>query len=222
MKKLVIFDCDGVLVDSEIIASRLVAEILTNLGHPFTAEDCNRRFTGVDDKTMRRILLDEYKVDITKHLSEEDLIKVLENDLTSLMIPVLQTLKNQHINRCVASNSQRERVIRSLELTNQFQFFTSASVFTVEQVKQGKPAPDLFLLAAEKMGYQPVDCLVIEDSLAGIRAALDANMDVIAFLGGGHAGFDWYKERIQAHHIPIAHNVQEVSQMIEKYLRKTA
>lgn len=222
MKKLIIFDCDGVLVDSEIIAERLGAETLTNLGYPHTTEECIRRFTGFDEKTVQKILFDEYGVDIFVHLTEEILAQAFKKELTSLMEPLLQTLKKLNIHRCVASNSRKSHVTRVLELTDQIQFFDHENIFTSSQVEKGKPAPDLFLFAADRMGYAPEDCLIIEDSMAGIQAARAAGMDVIAFLGGGHAGYDWYKERIQTHSVPIAHSTTEIMTMIDEHFRKSA
>lgn len=93
---------------------------------------------------------------------------------------------------CVASGSPRDRVSLCLDVANMRTAFSDGSIFTRELVSRGKPAPDLFLYAAEKMGYPPSSCLVVEDSSAGIEAALAANMEVIGFLGGGHARADWY------------------------------
>src|SRR4029079_16546138 len=105
-----------------------------------------------------------------------------------------------------------------LNKTNQHSYFKSEHVFTSSQVKKAKPAPDLFLFAAEQMGYDPKDCIVIEDSVAGIQAARAAGMSVIGFLGGTHAKFDWYKERIQSRKLPTANNHQELISIIQTFL----
>lgn len=135
------------------------------------------------------------------------------------MLPVLHAVSEHNIERCVASNSLKKRIIRALELTKQIQFFKKEHIFTSAQVQRSKPAPDLFLFAADQMGYAPKDCLVIEDSVAGIQAACEAGIDAIAFLGGGHAGFEWYKERIKIHNVPIAHNAAEIWTLIKGYMK---
>jgi len=91
-------------------------------------------------------------------------------------------------------------------------------VCTSAQVKNGKPAPDLFLFAANQMGYDPKDCIVIEDSVAGIKAAHAAKMHVIGFLGGSHAKFAWYKEWIQYQKVPLVHNSLELIAMIRELI----
>ncbi len=222
VKKLIIFDCDGVLVDSEIIANRIDAEILTQLGYPLTTEECIQRFTGINNQSVKKIIFEDSGLELSENFSESAILQAFENELTPLMMPVLQAVTEANIDRCVGSSSLRKRIIRSLELTNQIQFFKEEHIFTSAQVQKGKPAPDLFLFAASQMGYEPKDCLVIEDSVVGIQAACEADMDVIAFLGGGHAGFEWYKERIQQHNVPIAHNTAEVWTMINRHMKKTA
>lgn len=220
MKKLIIFDCDGVLVDSEIIANRVDAEILTHLGYPLTAEDCIKRFTGMNDQSVKQSIFEESGLDLPEDFSEKARLQAFENELTPLMLPVLQAISKHKMERCVASNSLRKRVIRSLELTEQIQFFNQEHIFTAAQVQKGKPAPDLFLYAATQMGYAPKDCLVIEDSIAGIQAAQAADMDVIAFLGGGHTRFEWYKNRINVHNVPIAHNTKEIWELMNEKIKK--
>lgn len=219
MKKLIIFDCDGVLVDSEIIANRIDAELLTQHGYPLTTEECIKRFTGMNDQSVKQMILEESGLEISENFSEGAILQAFENELTPLMLPVLHAVSEHNIERCVASNSLKKRVIHALELTEQIQFFKQEHVFTSAQVKRGKPAPDLFLFAADQMGYAPKDCLIIEDSVAGIQAAREAGIDAIAFLGGGHAGFEWYKERIKIHNVPIAHDSVEVWTMIKEYMK---
>jgi beta-phosphoglucomutase-like phosphatase (HAD superfamily) len=126
------------------------------------------------------------------------------------------------INRCVASGSRRERVIRSLEITHQMKYFDEKTIFTAQQVERGKPAPDLFLFAAKQMGVSPQDCLVIEDSCAGIEAAQQAGMSVIGFLGGEHAKFEWYQEPIKVFGIPIAHTADELWALLKDEIQLAA
>lgn len=221
MNKLVIFDCDGVLVDSEMIANRIDAEALTSFGYQITTEESIRRFTGLNAKAVHQIILNESGKDIPlDYLDSQQpiVLKAFETELLPLITPVLEFIKEMKISRCVASSSPRNRVIRCLELTEQFLFFNDRSVFTSQQVAKGKPAPDLFLFAASQMGCSPENCIVIEDSFVGIEAAISAGMEVICFLGGSHANFDWYRERIADYHVPIAKNCNELLSVLKHLL----
>lgn len=213
MKKLIIFDCDGVLVDSEIIASRVDSQILTNIGFLISPEECIKKFTGMNQKTIREIITAESGIILPKNFSEISglaIINAIERELQPLMLSILQHPLVHVLTKCVASSSPRERVLKSLKITRQNHYFKDAHIFTSAQVKNGKPAPDLFLFAADQMGYRPKDCLVIEDSVAGIQAARAASMDVIAFLGGLHAKFDWYRERIKNLDVLITYDQYEL------------
>lgn len=221
MNKLVIFDCDGVLVDSEIISNRIDAEALTSFGYPITAEESIRRFTGLNAKAVRQIILTETGIDIPlDYLTSQQpiVLKAFEKELNSLIKPVLEKINEMKVSRCVASSSPRNRVIRCLELTEQFIYFNDQSIFTSQQVSNGKPAPDLFLFAANQMGFKPEDCIVIEDSSAGIEAAISAGMHVVGFLGGGHAHHQWYQEKIDAYDVPITKNHHELLQILKELL----
>lgn len=223
MKKLIIFDCDGVLVDSEIVANRVYAGIITQFGYPLTAEDSIRRFTGIDCKSANDIIAKEAGISLPDNLSElmdQAILQALEEELAPLMLPVLTHDLFKNANKCVASNSPRNQVLRSLIVTKQDTHFKNEHVFSAKQVQKPKPAPDLFLFAAKQLGYHPSDCLVIEDSLTGIQAARAAGMSVIGFLGGEHAGFDWYQERIRKQGIPVAGDHQELIAIIQTFLNK--
>lgn len=223
MKKLLIFDCDGVLVDSEIIANRVFAQILTHHGYPLTAEDSIKRFTGIDCKTTQEIIAQESQLSFPDNLSQladQAILEALEKDLAPLMLPTLNHPLLKNVDKCVASNSPRNQVLRSLILTNQDSHFKNHHVFSAEQVSKPKPAPDLFLYAAEQVGYHPKDCLVIEDSPTGIQAAHSAGINVIGFLGGGHTQFNWYRDRIHTQHqnVPIAHNHEELISLLKTFI----
>lgn len=216
MEKLFIFDCDGVLVDSELIGSRIYAHALTNYGYSLSAEECLRRFTGMSDKTAQEIIFSESGIQIPESLSQmiqEITVEAFEKELQPIIYDFIKTVAQENFQICVASSSPKHRVIRSLELTDQYQFFSPDKIFTSQQVNNGKPAPDLFLLAAEVMGYQPKDCIVIEDSVAGIKAAIAAKMNPIGFLGGSHAKFDWYQSTIRNFDIPIACNTSDLLEL---------
>lgn len=184
---LVIFDCDGVLVDSEMIASRVLAAAVTELGHPLTPEDCRARFTGKSIASVIAELSGDVRLpgDFAETLRERDRA-AFEADLKAVdgVADVLGAIDTP---LCVASSGRLEKIRHSLTLTGLIGRFGS-HLFSAEQVAHGKPAPDLFLFAAREMGAAPADCVVIEDSIAGIRAARAAGMRVLGFAGAGHCG----------------------------------
>lgn len=216
--KMIIFDCDGVLVDSEIIANRIDAEMLSELGYPISTEESIKKFTGMNAATVRDIILQESGISLPEDLSDltqKRILNAFENELQPLMYEVLEHCS--YILKCVASSSTRERVLKSLELTKQDHFFTQESIFTSSQVKRGKPFPDLFLFAAQQMGISHKKCLVVEDSMAGIKAAQSAGIAVVGFLGGSHASFEWYQHNIQSLGVPIALNADDLIDMLTHF-----
>jgi len=212
-KKLIIFDCDGVLVDSEYIASRIFSEVLTSYGYHISLEETIKKFTGVDENDARKLVFDHSNIEMPINYWKDQQLKLdhaYEQELTSLMEPVLKTLDILKLQKCVASNSPRHHVKNCLKISSQLKFFTEESIFTSSQVKKPKPAPDLFLFAAKEMGFNPEDCIVIEDSPTGTKAAIDAGMDVMIFLGGRHARFDWYKDNIETYDKPMFSSCEEL------------
>lgn len=213
MKKFIIFDCDGVLVDSEILANKIGAQILEKSGYYVSVEECIKLFTGLNDQSERALLAKNYNINLPDNFfieRQQAIIKSFETELTPLMKSVLNVLRSKKVDFAVASSSPRTRVIQSLKLTGQLDFFHENSIFTSEQVTNGKPAPDLFLFAANQMGYAPDDCIVIEDSPAGIEAAQSANMLVMGFLGGGHTQYDWYQHRISHYGVPMFNHANDL------------
>lgn len=220
-EKLIIFDCDGVLVDSEIIANRIDAEVLTEYGYALSTEESIKKFTGMNSKTVREYIFQETGLvipDAHSDITQMCVLKAFEEELESLMGDVLSHSAVAKFKKCIASSSSRERVIKSLELTDLDGFFSKNCIFSSSQVKKGKPFPDLFLFAAQKMQVSPENCLVIEDSIAGIKAAQSAGMAVIAFLGGRHADFDWYQDNIKALNVPIALTCGEILSHLESFV----
>lgn len=224
-QKLIIFDCDGVLVDSEYIASRVFAEALSSYGYQISVEESIQKFTGVSDVEARQIVLKESTVVIPENywaLQESKLHQAYEIELTALMQPVLEILNLLNIPRCVASNSQKSHVLDCLKYTQQIDYFAEKSIFSAKQVNKPKPAPDLFLFAADQMGFSPEDCIVVEDSLVGTQAALSAGMEVLVFLGGRHAQFDWYKSKFENYDISTFLSCQELLEALHKKLQLQA
>lgn len=222
MSKLIIFDCDGVLVDSEIIASQIESQMLIKLGYPISVEEHIKKFTGMNIPTYKKsikalgVVCSDEEIDAT----QEAVKNALKTQLQPLMLTVLEDLIFNDLQKCVASNSEPDRVRQVLKTTHQDRFFDDKCIFTSSQVKQGKPAPDLFLFAAKQMGYDPKDCLVIEDSIVGIQAAKSAHMSVIAFLAASHTQFDWYRERIQKQEVPIVYSQEGVLSAIKNFIKK--
>lgn len=185
---LVIFDCDGVLVDSEPISIAVLLDMIAQNGTVLTEDEAYEMFLGRSMATICGILHEDYGFDA----SEADLA-VMRRNLYARFREELQPIDDiaktlGALNRrfCVASSSQPERIRLSLQLTGLLEFF-EPHIFSATMVKRGKPAPDLFLYAAQSMNAQPGDCAVIEDSPAGIEAAKAAGMQVLAFTGGTHS-----------------------------------
>ncbi|MEU4898769.1 HAD family hydrolase [Streptomyces sp. NPDC044780] len=183
---LVIFDNDGVLVDSEPISNRLLAAYLTELGHPTSYEDSIRDYMGsalhrvhdlVLERSGRRLPPD---FDTTFHRRVFDAFR-RELKPVAGVAEVLEKLRADGIPYCVASSGSHDRIRVALRTTGLYDLFGEDRIFSSEDVGRGKPAPDLFLHAAERMGVAPRRCAVVEDSPLGVQAALAAGMDVYGY-----------------------------------------
>lgn len=187
--ELVIFDCDGVLVDSEVIVIEIEAELLCAAGFPVTADEIADRFVGLSYPDMMAMLEADHGRPVPDELSatiQTDALAAFP-DLLRAVAGMPEALAELAMPRCVASSSDLDRVRLSLELTGLTPHFDPDHVFSAQMVDRGKPAPDLFLHAAERLGVDPTRCLVIEDSPHGVTAAIDAGMAVVGFVGGQHA-----------------------------------
>lgn len=186
---LVIFDCDGVLVDSETISLEVMLGLLAEAGCPLTPEEGYRHFLGKSLGSVRDWLARERGVSLTDPLLAEmrhRLLTRFEAELQPVK-GVAEAVRALDLPVCVASSSQPDRIRLSLGVTGLLPLF-EPHIFSATMVTNGKPAPDLFLLAARRMGADPAACLVVEDSPAGLQAAHAAGMRAIAFTGGSHAG----------------------------------
>jgi HAD superfamily hydrolase (TIGR01509 family) len=185
--KLLIFDCDGVLVDSEPLANEILAEMLTALGRPMTAAESMRTQIGKSLKDIlaeTRVITGRDAPDDVGAAMNEKLFARFRTELRA-MDGVARALDALRQPRCLASSSQPQRIDLALEATGLSGYF--ARRFSAVEVPRGKPAPDLFLHAAREMRAAPADAIVIEDSVAGVTAARAADMRCIGFVGGGHA-----------------------------------
>ena len=184
----IIFDCDGVLIDSEILSFAVDEKLLPDYGVSITASELARDFGGVTYGEMIAALNTRFGSDIDaisyQQRCEAELARTFEIDLRAIAgIPEL--LSGLSVPFALASGSDLARLNQCLRLTNLAGFFEDR-VFSAEQVARGKPAPDVFLLAASSCGWMPENCLVIEDSPSGIHAAKAAGMPSVGFLGGAH------------------------------------
>jgi len=189
---LVIFDCDGVLVDSELIASRELAAYLSDLGRPTTAEECREAFTGFSIKAVGETVVREWGLEVPRDFEARLRARdqaALDRDLQAVphIDAALDALQAMKMRTCVASSGAPQKIHHSLSLTGLIERF-DGNLFSAAQVERGKPAPDLFLFAAQSMGVAPSECIVIEDSPAGVAGAKAAGMRVLGFIGGSHCG----------------------------------
>lgn len=181
--KCIIFDCDGTLVDSEAITNQVIAEMASELGIEMSGEEASATFGG---KTLDGVV---YKM---RELSGNDLpndwlprlIQRVNESWESKLRPVKgvkELLEKIKIPICVASNGEPTHVRHSLRLTKLYDFFDE-NIFTASEVSKPKPSPELFLYAAKKMGFVPSECAVIEDSVTGVTAAVNAEMEVYGII----------------------------------------
>jgi HAD superfamily hydrolase (TIGR01509 family) len=184
---LVIFDCDGVLVDSEVISCRAHADMLTRHGYPITAEQVLDRFLGVSDREARLAIEAELGRALPadfETLIKEAALKSYAEELGAIPY-IAETIAAIDLPKCVASSGTPEKIRHGLSCAGLYDLL-APNIFSATQVKRGKPAPDLFLFAAEQMNAAPQRCVVIEDSVPGVAGALAAGMAVLGFYGGSH------------------------------------
>ena len=185
---LVIFDCDGVLVDSEPLANRVLSECFQTAGFPITYEICVAEMVGLALPSCFKLAEEWHGKAVP-----DDFFDTVQGQTYQAIRDELQPIAGIHdaikaipLPRCVASSSELDKIALSLSQTELAHLF-GANVFSAQQVSRGKPFPDLFLFAAQQMGAEPRDCVVIEDSFYGARAARAAGMAVLGYAGSGFA-----------------------------------
>jgi HAD superfamily hydrolase (TIGR01509 family) len=184
---LLIFDCDGVLVDSEVVSCRAHAETLTRHGYAITADQVLDRFLGVSDREARLIIESETSRKLPDDFEAQVKLATLQfyaGDLRPIS-HIGAAIAAIDLPKCVASSGTPEKIHHGLTCAGLYDRL-APNIFSAAQVKRGKPAPDLFLFAAEQMQASPERCLVIEDSVPGITGARAAGMTVLGFHGGSH------------------------------------
>ncbi len=214
---LIIFDCDGVLVDSEVISCRAHAQTLTKHGYPITEAQVLERFLG---RSMRHSI-GEVEAELGRRLPD-DFHSQVYSEIFRLFAISLQatphmaeTLARITTPVCVASSGPPEKISTSLNHVGLYERF-APHIFSAVQVRQGKPAPDLFLFAADKMQAAPARCLVIEDSLAGIEGARAAGMTVLGFHGGSHCGPGYADRLLDAGATAVFDDMRELPDLMRR------
>ncbi|WBO64654.1 HAD family hydrolase [Streptomyces camelliae] len=190
---LVIFDNDGVLVDSEPISNRHLAAYLTELGHPTSYEDSIRDYMGSAMHRIHELVLErtgQRLPDDFDDVFHARVFAAFERELEPVagVTGVLEKLAGDGVPYCVASSGSHARIRVGHRTTGLDRWFEEERIFSSEDVGRGKPWPDLFLYAAERMGVAPERCVVVEDSPLGVRAAVAAGMDVCGFTAMTPAG----------------------------------
>jgi HAD superfamily hydrolase (TIGR01509 family) len=187
----IIFDCDGVLVDSEVLAHEIEMESLAEAGLAYSSDDFRERFMGLSDRAFFEALEADALRRIGRSIRDdtfprmkERYRKALEERLLEVPGALAAVSALPHA-KAVASSSTTTNLELKLRKTNLWDHF-APHIFSAEHVERGKPAPDLFLHAARSLGVAAKECLVLEDSVNGVAAGLAAGMRVWAFCGGGH------------------------------------
>jgi len=202
MISAIIFDCDGVLVESEVLAQEVETKVLGELGLHYDRKEFTARFMGMSDaafwdtlekdaaERLGRSIKDEIRGPMHAMMREAVLTRLTEvqgarNTIAAVTLP-----------KAVASSSTKQGLEIKLKMVEHWEHF-APHIYSAEHVTHAKPAPDLFLHAAKELGIAPEECLVIEDSINGVKAAKAANMRVWGFIGGGHMDEE-FGERLAA------------------------
>ena len=183
--ELVIFDCDGVLVDTERLAVQVDVQVLAQLGWVITEAEVVERFVGLSDATIRKAI----EAHLGRRLADDweqkfqHLYRSAFAENLTIVDGIVDALDGITVKTCVASSGSHEKMCFTLGLTGLLARF-DGRMFSVTEVERGKPAPDLFLHAAARMGVAPAACAVVEDSRFGVEAARAAGMRAFGYAGG--------------------------------------
>ncbi len=197
--KHVIFDCDGVLVDSEPLSMRADVMVLQRFGIEMGEDEAHALFVGKTFEAMLEMMTERHGTQFPPGLHDEkgriiEEMYVRELEIVAGVREVLAAIKARGLSMSIASNSPRRRVELALKLTGISDYFDR--IVTFEDVAEGKPAPDVYLAAAQRAGVSPADCLAVEDSATGSTAALAAGLRTIGFVGT-HADAESQAETLQ-------------------------
>ncbi|WFE90085.1 HAD family hydrolase [Roseibium porphyridii] len=182
---LVIFDCDGVLVDTERMTNQNMADLVSALGFEISGAECQRRFMGRTLENVKEMVEDLIGYKLPDDWPDQVRMRDLESFKSGVpaikgIESVLDELDRREVPYCVGSSGKYEKMHATLGSSGLLPR-VKGRLFSAQDCERGKPSPDVFLLAAKKMGHPPETCVVIEDSLPGVRAAVAAGMTVFAF-----------------------------------------
>lgn len=186
--ELIIFDCDGVLIDSEIISAQVISQQFYKIGIPIDTQYVQNHFVGQSYIKTKAHVLKNFNVQLADNFEEEyrnELLKVFDKELK--IIPGIENiLINLNINKCVATSSSISRATSSLKTVGIYEYLKGDIFSAYNLGDRGKPAPDIYLNCSEKFNVDPKNILVIEDSLIGIEGGKKAGMKVWHFTGASH------------------------------------
>ena len=215
MKKyeLIIFDCDGTLVESEAITNEVVAEMVTEYGIQITPEETLERFAGKTIMHIMTFIKESYANLDEKEFEREYRRRSLDSFRKNLLpVPgVIELLEKLSIPICVASNGPRMKMDVTLPVTGLDRFFDPGHIFSAYDIQKWKPDPDLFLHAADNMGVASEKVLVIEDTWSGVMGALNGRMDVWAYNPHGDP-------RILLDNVPNYPNMRSLGESLMYYI----
>lgn len=214
-----IFDCDGVIVDSEIVATRLSLKVLSAYGYVSDEESHCRRFSGMLTSKIMEIIFDELGKPIPDTLVK-DLDHLFETEFEKVLEPIPgmpELLTSQSLPLSIVSNSWVDSVKRSLSISG-IDGVSEGRIYSAEHVPNPKPSPDVYQLAIREIGLPPEQLLVVEDSVAGVTAAKSAGLTVIGFLGASHI-FDGHDAKLRAQKADyLASDARELSTILQTLL----
>lgn len=221
--KLIIFDCDGVLLDSEEIGNRVEVEALKTLNIHINNENYQKRFAGVTTKNALNIMAQEAGATISAEFLkevEDKIVSAIERE--AKLIPyIYETLQQIKIPKVVASNSHFARLSKILTSKGLMHFF-DGYIFSADMVKYPKPAPDLYLYIAQKMLVRPDECLVIEDSATGVKAAHQAGMKVLGYIKFNNSFQENKDELLQAGTLQVFSDMRELPNILSNIEKEHA
>ena len=220
MNSLIIFDFDGVIADSEYLANVLLAEIVTELGKPTSVEDCYRLYMGQRFEEIIVSIENSIGRPVSNNFPGEYQQRTL-----NLFRQKLQAVDGareyiehfKHIPQCIASSSSPDRLAACLDILKLKDLFDQ-SVYSASLVENGKPHPDIFLYAADHMGVDPSNCLVIEDSPSGVKAGVAAGMSVIGLTAASHIQSGHSERLLAAGAHSVAATFEDVKTLTGKFL----
>lgn len=217
MSGLIIFDCDGTLIDSEGIACSVCADALTGLGVPYTTALFAARYAGMSARQTWERITRQYGVTLPEGFNAA-INAEIHRRLDDGVLPVegvREAVQAIGAPRCVASSTGLVQLRKNLATAGLIDLF-GEDVFSASQVRRSKPAPDVFLYAASQMGADPSETLVVEDTVAGVTAARRAGMRAIGFIGANHAGEGMEARLAEAGAVVVIHHMRDLAGTVEK------